>query len=98
MRLGLHQVAVTALFAWLDRARTCVADRVLAPFLGGVAAIIAVIPFVAQPLLVRFGFAALKSDGIVVFAAVLPILGVQVFFWIAFAMLQMRINRVGLAA
>ena len=96
--LGVHQLAITALFARIYGAVTKRADQMLAPFLGGVAMLTAGIA-VAGPLVVPyFRIEALAGDGVAVFVRILPIVCLQVFFWIAFAMLQMRVNRYRLAA
>lgn len=97
LALGIHQLAITALYARLYGARTREADRLLLPFLAGVGALTALIALAAPPLVHVIGFKALHDGGEAMFRKALPIVCIQVFFWIAFAMLQMRINRSGLA-
>ncbi len=97
LALGIHQLAVTALFARIYSARTRAADRILWPFLLGVGGLNAAIALVAAPLAGHFQIAALDGGGVAVLDRIIPIVCLQVFFWIAFAMLQMRINRAGLA-
>lgn len=97
LALGIHQLAITALFARLYAARTREADRLLLPFLAGVGALTALIALAAPPLVHIVGFEALENGGEPLFRKALPIVCVQVFFWIAFAMLQLRVNRSGLA-
>ncbi len=96
--LGVHQLAITALFARIYGAVTKQADRMLAPFLGGVALLTGVIAIAGPFATPHFKIAALAGDGEAVFVRILPIVCLQVFFWIAFAMLQMRVNRYRLAA
>lgn len=97
LALGIHQLAVTALFARIYGARTREADRLLLPFLAGVTALTALIALIAPPLVHLAGFEALAGGGEEQFRRALPIVALQVYFWIAFAMLQMRVNRAGLA-
>ncbi len=97
LSLGIHQLAITALFARIYGAKTKHADAMLFPFLIAVGALTALIVIIAPIALPHFRIDALAGGGEVVFARIIPIVGVQVFFWIAFAMLQMRVNRSGLA-
>lgn len=97
LALGIHQLAITALYARLYGARTREADRLFLPFLAGVGALTALIALAAPPLVHLVGFEALHDGGEPMFRKALPIVCIQVFFWIAFAMLQLRINRSGLA-
>lgn len=98
LALGIHQLATTMLFARLYAARTRDADRLLLPFLTGVGTLTGLIAFTAPPFVHHAGFEALQNGGEAGFRKALPIVCVQIFFWIAFAMLQLRINRAGLAA
>lgn len=98
LALAVHQLAVTALFAQIYSARTRAADRMLAPFLLVVAAILGTLALAAPVVVPMIPIAALDEGGIIQFTAIFPVVALQVFFWIAFAMLQMRINRSGLAA
>lgn len=97
LALAVHQLAVTALFARIYAARTKAADRMLTPFLAVVAALLAVLSLTAPIAVPMLPINALDQAGNRLFAAIFPIVALQVFFWIAFAMLQMRINRAGLA-
>jgi hypothetical protein len=96
--LGIHQLAVTAIFARVYGARTREADRLLFPFLAGVTVLMAIISAATPPLIHLAAFEALAGEGEDDFRRALPIVGIQVYYWIAFAMLQMRINRSGLAS
>lgn len=98
LAFGVQQLATTALFARLYVARTRTADRILAPFLVAVAVMLSLLALAAPAIVPMIPIAALDEAGITQFAAIFPVVALQVFFWIAFAMLQMRINRSGLAA
>lgn len=98
LALGVHQLVITALFAWLYRGRTRTADPLLAVFLALAAVVSAALTLAGPFIAAQVGFAALAGSGLALFDRLLPIVGVQVFFWIAFAMLQIRVNRAGLAA
>ncbi len=98
LALAVHQLAVTALFARIYAARTRAADRMLAPFLLAVAVLLGVLAVGAPAIVPMVPIAALGKAGVMQFVAIFPVVALQVFFWIAFAMLQMRINRSGLAA
>jgi hypothetical protein len=97
LALGLHQLAVTGLFAMLYRARTRMADFVISLFLAGVGIIVLGIGFSGRLIIGNFDFAALDQNGRDVFVKILPIVCVQTFYWIAYAMTQLRINRSRLA-
>ena len=97
LALAVHQLAVTALFARIYAARTKAADQLLVPFLIAVTALLAALSVVAPSIVPMVPLASLDETGGRLFAAVFPIVALQVFFWIGFAMLQLRINRSGLA-
>jgi hypothetical protein len=98
LALGLHQIAITGLFAYLYRARTRVADRLFSIFLLVVLLALAILPFAIGILLHFVHMAALQGPGGDLVFRLLPILGLQIFLWIAFAMFQLRVNRSGLAS
>ena len=97
LALGIHQLAITALFARLYAARTREADRVLGYFFAAVALLSLLIAVAGRylPLLVQMS--ALEGTGTSTYAAVLPLAALQTFYWIGYAMLQLRINRYSLA-
>ena len=97
LALGIHQLAATAQFARLYVARTREADRLLSNYLVMVAVLSTSIAVVGAPIIPRLHFDAVDPAAMVIVVRVLPILCLHVFFWIAFAMLQLRVNRSGLA-
>jgi hypothetical protein len=97
LALGFHQLAVTGLFAKLYRARTREADFIISLFLVAVGILLCGIGFCGKLIITYFEFAALDANARIVFTRILPITCVQTFFWIGYAMLQMRINRTGMA-
>jgi hypothetical protein len=94
---AVSQLAITAYFATLYAARTKEADRLLAPFLIAVTVLLAGLSLVAPLLVPIMPIAALNETGRRLYAEVFPVVALQIFFWISFAMLQLRINRSGLA-
>jgi hypothetical protein len=98
LALAVHQLAVTALFARIYAARTKMADRLLAPFLIAVALTLVGLSLLAPVAVPKLPIAALDEAGNRLFAEIFPVVALQVFFWIGFAMLQLRINRSGLAS
>jgi hypothetical protein len=97
LALGFHQLAVTGLFAKLYRARTREADFIISMFLVAVGILLCGIGFCGTLIVTYFDFEALDANARTVFTRILPITCVQTFFWIGYAMLQMRINRTGMA-
>jgi hypothetical protein len=97
LALGFHQLAVTGLFAKLYRARTREADFIISMFLVAVGMLLCGIGFCGTLIVTYFDFEALDANARTVFTRILPITCVQTFFWIGYAMLQMRINRTGMA-
>lgn len=97
LALGLHQLAATGLFAVLYRAKTRRADSIIALFLAGVCFIVFCIGFLGQIIIENFRFEALDNNGRIVFVQILPIVCLQTFYWIGYAMTQLRINRSRLA-
>jgi O-antigen/teichoic acid export membrane protein len=97
LTLGIHQLAITALFARLYKARTRQADSLMSPFLIAIALLNIMLALLAPWIMQQFHFAALPESDRGKFAAIIPIVCFQVFCWIAFAMLQVRINRSKLA-
>jgi hypothetical protein len=97
LALGFHQLAVTGLFAKLYRARTRESDAIISFFLTGVCIILVGIAFSGQLIVDYFDFEALDEKGDMMFVRLLPITCLQTFFWIAYAMTQLRVNRSRLA-
>jgi O-antigen/teichoic acid export membrane protein len=97
LALGFHQLAVTGLFAKLYRARTRESDAIISLFLAGVCIILIGIAFAGQLIVDHFDFEALDQNGNALFVQLLPITCLQTFFWIAYAMTQLRVNRSRLA-
>ncbi|MCB2078726.1 MAG: hypothetical protein KDE55_13640 [Novosphingobium sp.] len=93
LTLGIHQLLQTALFAKVYKARTRQADRLTAPFLAGVCVLALAVSLAGGFVVGQFRLASLTGDGMATFRSILPIVSIQVFFWIATAMLQVRINR-----
>lgn len=98
LALGVHQLAITAFYARLYAGRTRQADRVLGAFLAVVAGLSLAIAILGGYLPRLVDMAALEGGGLATYAAVLPMAALHTFFWIGYAMLQMRISRYGLAA
>jgi hypothetical protein len=97
LALGLHQLAATALFARLYSGRTRTTDGLVSLLLVAVALTLIVI-VAASRLFIRPGtFEALEGAGYSLFVAVLPIVAVQIFFWVGNAMMEMRVTRFRLA-
>jgi hypothetical protein len=97
LALGLHQLAATALFSRLYSGRTRATDGLLSLLLAAVAATLLVIAAASRLLVRPQTFEALDGAGYDLFVTALPIVAVQIFFWIGNAMLEMRITRFGLA-
>jgi len=97
LALGLHQLANTLLYARLYRARTREADFILSRFLAAVVVFSVAMALVGPSVITRLRFEAIQASGGETAARIVPIVSLQVFFWIGFAMLQLRINRAGIA-
>lgn len=98
LALGLHQLAATAFFAHIYAGRTRAVDRLLTYFLVAVMLALFAIVILARAFVTEDLFNALDARGLALFRAVLPIVALQVFFWVANAMLEARLTRFGLAA
>jgi hypothetical protein len=97
LTLGLHQLATTAMYPQLYASRVRSGDPLLAMFLAAVLAV-SIGLAVAGPLIPDFiHFSALDRRGTELYRALVPITVLHTFFWIGFALLQMRINRFGAA-
>ncbi len=95
LALGVHQLAMTAAFPSLYGARTRRADQLLSLFMTGVLAA-SVILAIAGPFVVEiFSFSALGEQDKETFKALVPLTSFQTYFWISYALLQLRINRSG---
>lgn len=95
LALGLHQLATTAAFPSLYATRTRQADQLLGLFMAGVLAVSAILA-IAGPLVIDvFSFSALHEQDKETFRALVPLTSFQTYFWIGYALLQLRINRSG---
>jgi len=97
LSFGFHQLVSTAIFVRLYKARTREGDRLFALPYALIAIVTFCIGFGTRPLIGLVEPAALAAIPPSVFV-MLPVVGLQVFFWIGFGMLQLRINRTGTAA
>jgi len=95
--LGIHQLAATALFAKLYSARTREADKLLTLFFVAVGVATAAVAVAGRAVPELIGLSALDARGVAAYRAVLPLAGIHTFYWIGFGMVQLRINRYGLA-
>ena len=95
--LGVHQLAVTAAFPALYASRTRRADRLLTLFLTGVLAVSLLLALAGPYVVDLFRFSALRPQDVEMFKAMVPLNAVQTYFWIGYALLQLRINRYGVA-
>ena len=95
--LGLQQLAVTAFFVRLYSARTREADRLLGLLYVAIAATSVGIAILGRylPDVVRIN--ALQGHAVDDYRRTLPIVVIQVFYWIGYAVLQARVNRSRLA-
>lgn len=93
--LGVHQLATTAAFPALYATRTRQADRLLSLFMAGVL-VVSIILAIAGPFVVDvLSFSALRGQDEETFRALVPLTSFQTYFWIGYALLQLRINRSG---
>jgi hypothetical protein len=97
LALGIHQLASTAMFARLYAARTREADRLFSFFFSAVGLLSAFIAIAGAVLPGLVPIAAIDAASPALFRTVLALAALQTFFWIGFALLQLRINRAGLA-
>jgi hypothetical protein len=95
--LGVHQLAVTALFARLYAARTKVADPMIAGFFMVSGLLAATLAIGGQWLPDLMPISALSGDGVAQYRAILPLTALHTFYWIGYGMLQFRVSRSGLA-
>jgi hypothetical protein len=98
LALGIHQLSVTLFYARLYVSRTREADRLFGHFYAAVALLSLLISAIGPAAVARLRLAALPAAELQSFTAILPVVVVQIFYWVGFAMLQTRINRSGLAA
>jgi hypothetical protein len=93
LAIGVQQLALTFAFPRLYAARTREGDRLLGYAFMATFAVAATLA-VAGPFVVDiFDFAALDDRGRGMYRALVPLCALQTFFWIGFALLQLRINR-----
>lgn len=97
LALGIQQLAATAMFARLYAARTREADRLFSLFFFAVALLSAAIAIGGAFLPGLAPIAAIEASSPETFRRVLALAALQTFFWIGFSLLQLRINRAGLA-
>lgn len=95
--LGIHQLMVTALYARVYRARTREADGLMWPFLVVAMVLLLIVSVFGRwfPSIVHLR--SLQGSDVGVFRRMLPLACIQTFCWIAYAFLQLRINRSGLS-
>ncbi|HTU12680.1 MAG TPA: hypothetical protein VMG08_17455 [Allosphingosinicella sp.] len=94
LALGVQQLVQTFAFPRLYAARTREGDRLFGYSFAATLAVSAGIALAGPFVVDLFDFAALDARGREIYRALLPLCVIQIFFWIGFAMLQMRINRV----
>jgi hypothetical protein len=97
LALGVHQLAITAMYARLYAGRTKVADPIIAAFMVATCILTAGLVLGGQILPGYVTIAALDASAVASYREILPATGLHTFFWIAYAMLQMRVSRAGLA-
>lgn len=97
LALGVHQLVATAFFARLYASRTRRADRMISANLAAVGVVCFSIAVVGRFLPHFVSISALSSGGSQSFASILPLATLHTFFWSGYGMLQLRINRCGLA-
>lgn len=95
--LGVHQLAVTALFARLYAARTKVADPIIAGFFLVSGMLAGALAIAGQWLPDFMPISALAGRGVEEYRAILPLTALHTFYWIGYGMLQFRVSRSGLA-
>lgn len=98
LTLGLQQLSTTALFVRLYSARTRAADRLLGVIYAAVAVMAAGIAIAGRYLPDLVAIKALEGGAVDEYRRILPVTTLQVFYWIGYAMSQMRVNRSRLAA
>jgi hypothetical protein len=97
LMLGVHQLVNTAFFPRLYTARVRPGDRSLALFMLAVLGVGLALDAIGPLLPYYVSFSALDSRGKDMYASLVSVNVVQTYFWIGFAMLQMRVNRFGAA-
>lgn len=97
LALGVHQLAMTAAFPTLYASRTRRADRLLTLFLAGVLAVSAILALAGPFIVDLLTFSALREQDVRTFKTLVPLTSFQTFFWIGYALLQLRISRYGAA-
>jgi hypothetical protein len=95
--LGVHQLAMTAAFSKIYRARTRQADKIISSYMILVLALTIGICIVGPLVIAHFKIPALDHDGRSLFLRLIPLCGLHTFLWIGLAMLQLRLNRANLA-
>jgi len=97
LALGVHQLAVTALFARLYKSRTRWVDPMFSWFLIAASVLLTGLMLLGPLLINWFEMSSLDGGGEKVFRLILPANCIQTLFWIGYAMLQLRINRFNLS-
>lgn len=95
--LGIHQLAMTAFFVSIYRGRVRTTDQLMAAFMLVVLVSGAAICFAAPWIAAPFAGGALDTRGTETFVRILPPTTLHTFYWIGLAMLQLRVNRFGIA-
>lgn len=97
LALGIQQLVNTAMYAWLYTVRTRRADPLLAAFFFATLLLLLAIAASAPWLTDFVELSALDARGKESFRHILPLTALQVFYWIGYALLQIRVNRYRLA-
>jgi hypothetical protein len=93
LALGVHQLVQTFAFPRLYGARTREGDRLFGYSFVATLAVSVGLALVGPFVVDLFDFAALDAGARDAYRSLLPLCVLHTFFWIGFAMLQMRINR-----
>lgn len=96
--LGLHQLVITAAFARLYTARTRYADKVMGFIVAAIGTVSILISLIAPYFIQNLGVAAVGHGEVTLFRGILAFACAHTMFWIAHALLQLRLNRLGLSA
>lgn len=98
LSLALQQLSTVILFVRLYTSRTKQSDAILGIIYSSVLCLLVLICLVGPYLPMIVDIRALSGIGQETYRQLLPLASLQVFFWIGYAMLEMRINRYRLSA
>lgn len=96
--LGVHQLVITAAFAQLYTARTRQSDKIMGGFIALIGAISTVTAVTAPYFVQYLDIAAVGPNEVPEFRGILAFACAHTLFWIAHALLQLRLNRLGFSA